>query len=159
MASSFRTSTGALAERLLAALKAGDAAGGDRRGRQSAALYVARDKAGYLGFSDVLVDLRADDTADPLGELTRLLMLSDLYFGSSPPEMKLAIDERLLDEIRSIARRAGHDFPAGAWNAETRRALDAFMGHENLEGRIDLNARMIVEPALAHLRAQHTAER
>ena len=69
MAASFRSSQGALAERLLAALTAGEAAGGDRRGRQSAALYVARERGGYLGFNDVLVDLRVDDHADPVAEL------------------------------------------------------------------------------------------
>ncbi len=71
-----------LAERLLAALKAGDAAGGDARGRQSAAILVARDKAGYGGFTDRAVDVRVDDHADPFGEIERLLglaMVNDLW--------------------------------------------------------------------------------
>jgi uncharacterized Ntn-hydrolase superfamily protein len=62
-----------LAERLFEALKAGDAAGGDSRGRQSAALVVVRDKGGYGGFSDRAIDLRVDDHGDPFGELGRLL--------------------------------------------------------------------------------------
>src|SRR5436853_615997 len=75
MAASLRSSGGALAERLLAAIAAGEAAGGDRRGRQSAALYVAREGGGYLGFNDVLVDLRVDDYPDPVAELRRILDL------------------------------------------------------------------------------------
>jgi len=62
-----------LAERLLLALKAGDAAGGDSRGRQSAALLVCRPKAGYNGFTDRAIDIRVDDSTDPFGEITRLL--------------------------------------------------------------------------------------
>jgi uncharacterized Ntn-hydrolase superfamily protein len=71
-----------LAERLFAALAAGDAAGGDKRGRQSAALLVARAGAGYGGFTDRAVDLRVDDHADPFGELGRLLglaLVNDLW--------------------------------------------------------------------------------
>jgi uncharacterized Ntn-hydrolase superfamily protein len=65
-----------LAERLYAAIVAGDAKGGDSRGRQSAALVVARAKGGYGGFTDRAVDLRVDDHADPIVELGRLLGLA-----------------------------------------------------------------------------------
>ena len=80
-----------LARRLLAALAAGDDAGGDRRGRQSAALLVVREGAGYAGGDDIAVDLRVDDHADPVTELARLLDLNDLYLTAS------------------TAGRAGHD--------------------------------------------------
>ena len=75
-----------LARRLFAALSAGDSAGGDRRGRQSAALLVVSPGAGYGGGNDVLADLRVDDHPSPLTELARLLDLHDLYFGTSRPE-------------------------------------------------------------------------
>ena len=71
-----------LAERLLAALVAGDAAGGDRRGHQSAALVVARDRGGYNGFTDRAIDVRVDDGPDPVGEiarLTRLALVNDTW--------------------------------------------------------------------------------
>lgn len=71
-----------LAERLFLALHAGDAAGGDSRGRQSAALLVCREKAGYGGFSDRAIDIRVDDHADPFGEIRRLLglaLVNDLW--------------------------------------------------------------------------------
>jgi uncharacterized Ntn-hydrolase superfamily protein len=74
MEKSFLESKGMpLAERLMAALKAGDAAGGDSRGRQSAALLVVRERGGYGGFTDLAVDIRVDDHQDPMGELNRLL--------------------------------------------------------------------------------------
>ena len=77
MESAFLKSAGKpLGERLFLALKAGDAAGGDSRGRQSAALVVKRVKAGYGGFTDQAIDIRVDDHADPFGELERILRLA-----------------------------------------------------------------------------------
>ena len=74
MEQAYRQSRGkALAERLYLALVAGDAAGGDSRGRQSAAILVCRAHAGYNGFTDRAIDIRVDDHADPLGEIGRLL--------------------------------------------------------------------------------------
>jgi uncharacterized Ntn-hydrolase superfamily protein len=65
-----------LAERLAEALVAGDAAGGDARGRQSAAVLVAREAGGYNGFTDRAVDVRVDDHADPIVEIARLTRLA-----------------------------------------------------------------------------------
>jgi uncharacterized Ntn-hydrolase superfamily protein len=161
MVASYQSTTGALSERLLRALSAGDASGGDRRGRQAAALFVAREKGGYLGFSDILVDLRVDDHPDPLGELTRLLDLHELYFGSSPPEEKLIIDGLLLVELKAMMHRAGHYHGemTDVWDAELRRALDNFTGTENVEERVDLQARTIDRPALAYLRTRYGSAR
>jgi uncharacterized Ntn-hydrolase superfamily protein len=72
MARSFERSRGFLGDRMLAALAAGDSAGGDSRGRQSAAIRLAGVGRGYNGFNDVLCDLRVDDHADPLVELRRV---------------------------------------------------------------------------------------
>ena len=83
LSETFEGTTGALAERLVAALKAGDAAGGDKRGRQSAALLVVREAGGYGGFNDRYLDLRVDDHPAPVGELGRLLELHALYFEAS----------------------------------------------------------------------------
>ena len=95
-----------LARRLLAALRAGDAAGGDRRGRQSAALLVVRDGAGYGGSDDVAVDLRVDDHPDPCAELARLLDLHDLYLTASTDEEKVAARRRAAHRARRRARGA-----------------------------------------------------
>lgn len=116
-----------LARRLTAALKAGDDAGGDSRGRQSAALLVVKDGAGYGGFDDVAADLRVDDHADPVTELIRLLDLNDLYLTAATDEEKVTIDDTLRAELDERARAAGRaDFRAwvGAENYEMRVADD-----------------------------------
>lgn len=97
-----------LARRLLAALTAGDAAGGDRRGRQSAALLVVKEGSGYGGGSDVFADLRVDDHEQPVGELTRLLDLHDVFFGKPDPDAALALEGALADEVRDRLGRLGH---------------------------------------------------
>ena len=116
-----------LAHRLLEALAAGDEAGGDSRGRQSAALLVVKDGAGYGGLDDIAVDLRVDDHAAPITELARLLELNDLYLTASTEEEKVPVTPELADEIDRLARAAGaRDFPAwvGTENYEMRVAPD-----------------------------------
>ncbi len=115
------------ARRLLAALAAGDAAGGDKRGRQSAALLVVRDEAGYGGGDDIAADLRTDDHSDPVAELMRLLELNDLYLTASTEAEKVTIDDDLRAELEEFARAQGHpDFATwvGTENYEMRVADD-----------------------------------
>ncbi len=83
MAKAFAESEGELGKRLIDALEAGQGAGGDRRGRQSAALLVVRDGAGYSGFNDRYRDLRVDDHAEPIKELRRVYELHKKIF--KPP--------------------------------------------------------------------------
>ncbi|WP_101524149.1 DUF1028 domain-containing protein [Nocardioides houyundeii] len=104
------------ARRLLAALAAGDDAGGDRRGRQSAALLVVRDGAGYAGRDDLAVDLRVDDHTDPLAELARLLDLHQLHLTASTAAERVSVDPGLLGELEERAQSLGHDRFA-AWVA------------------------------------------
>ena len=100
LAETFEATTGkVLAERLLDCLDAAEAAGGDSRGRQSAALLVVERDGGYAALSDTLVDLRVDDHADPLGELRRLYGLHDALFGRTPRD-------RVAARRRRAARRA-----------------------------------------------------
>jgi uncharacterized Ntn-hydrolase superfamily protein len=117
-------SSGDLADRLLAALTAGDAAGGDKRGRQSAALLVVRPGAGYGGLSDVEVDLRIDDHEAPVGELHRLLGLHRLYFSKPDPATLLDLTGPLADEVHERLQRLGHP------------TLDDWAGVENYEERM-----------------------
>jgi uncharacterized Ntn-hydrolase superfamily protein len=112
-----------LARRLLRALQAGDAAGGDSRGRQSAALLVVREGAGYAGGDDVAVDLRVDDNTDPCAELERLLDLNELYLTASTDEEKVELTAKLREELDERARRLG------------RADFDAWVGAENFEMR------------------------
>jgi len=149
MAESFESSSGALADRLLQALAAGDAAGGDRRGRQSAAISVVQPEGGYGGNDDSLVDLRVDDHRDPVGELRRLYEIHVLLTGTTPDEQKLPLDGELAGEVRDLLARAG--YPSETGEDGLFDALRAFVGTENLEARW-WQERRLDPVVLAHLR-------
>src|SRR5216110_1044212 len=100
IAETFEPSTGTLAERLLDCLDAAQAAGGDRRGQQSAALLVVEKDAGYGNLSDSLVDLRVDEHGRPIDELRRIFDLHRLLFFETPRDQWLAVDEALAAELR-----------------------------------------------------------
>jgi uncharacterized Ntn-hydrolase superfamily protein len=131
LAETFEASSGALAERLLEALAAAQRAGGDRRGQQSAALLVVRKDGGYMGTSDVLVDLRVDDHEAPIEELERIYVLHDLLFGETPKEEWLAVDEELAAELRERLDRLGYEGKA------LPEAFEAWADTENFEERVD----------------------
>ncbi len=143
MLRAFQTTTGTLAGRLLAALKAGDRAGGDRRGKQSAALLVVKPAGGYGGLNDRYLDLRVDDNPHPVDELERLTGLWRLYFEKPAEDDLLVIDERLAHELRDGLRRLGYDpGPDGEpWGDRARRAFTAFSEMENLEDRLRTDGR------------------
>jgi len=84
LSATFETADGDLAQRVLAALCAAQAAGGDRRGQQSAALLVVREGAGFRGGNDRYIDIRVDDHPQPLDELSRLLELWRVTFLTRP---------------------------------------------------------------------------
>ncbi|WP_320065479.1 DUF1028 domain-containing protein [Micromonospora sp. RTGN7] len=135
-----------LPARLLAALRAGDEAGGDRRGRQSAGLFVVERRGGYAGTGDNLVDLRVDDHPDPVAELGRLLDAHTLLFGRPDPATLLDLTGPLAGEVTALLAAAGH--PVGA--AGVYDALDSWAGVENLEQRLVPGR---IDPiVLAHLR-------
>ena len=119
-----------LAERLLECLAAAQAAGGDRRGQQSASLLVVEKDAGYAKLSDVVVDLRVDDHKSPISELRRLHGLHDELFGMTPPEDWVTVDETLGAELHDRLASLGYE-------GELGKALGDWAGTENLEERID----------------------
>jgi uncharacterized Ntn-hydrolase superfamily protein len=119
-----------LARRLLAALLAGDRAGGDRRGRQSAALLVVARGQGYGGTSDVAADLRVDDHEDPVPELGRLLDLHTLYFDKPDPDTLLDLTGALAGEVAGRLAALGYAGP------DLDTALATWAGVANLEERI-----------------------
>lgn len=124
-----------LPQRLLSALRAGDAAGGDRRGRQSAALLCVGPGRGYGGLTDDWVNLRADDHPDPCAELGRLLGLHDLLFGRPRTTRELTQEE--LEWLRALLIYEDYatSLPAGPWDPDTEAAAWALYGTENLEER------------------------
>jgi len=119
-----------LAERLVECLAAAQAAGGDRRGQQSASLLIVEKDAGYANLSDVVVDLRIDDHELPIVELRRLYGLHSEIFGITPPEDWLTVDEALAAELRDRLGKLGYD-------GELDRAFNDWAGTENLEERVD----------------------
>jgi uncharacterized Ntn-hydrolase superfamily protein len=130
LAATFEATAGRpLAERLLACLAAAQAAGGDRRGQQSAGLLVVEPDGGYGGLSDVVVDLRVDDHEAPVAELARLHGLHQELFGKTPEEEWLPLDEELAAEVRGRLARLGHD-------GDLEQALFRWAGAANLEERI-----------------------
>jgi uncharacterized Ntn-hydrolase superfamily protein len=131
LAQTFEATAGRpLAERLLEALAAAQAAGGDRRGQQGAALLVVEKDAGYAGLSDVLVDLRVDDHERPIEELSRLYALHQQLFGSTPREGWVDVDDALADELRERLARLGYD-------GGLADSLPRWAGVANLEERLD----------------------
>jgi uncharacterized Ntn-hydrolase superfamily protein len=119
-----------LAERILEALAAAQAAGGDRRGQQAAGLLVVERNGGYGGLSDVLVDLRVDDHARPIEELGRLYGLHWTLFGRTPRDQWVPVDEELAGELRGLLAAKGY-------TGDLREALERWAGTENYELRVD----------------------
>lgn len=130
--------------RLLDALRAGDEAGGDRRGRQAAALLVVREDAGYGAGDDVAVDLRVDDHPAPVDELGRLLDLNDLYLTASTDDEKVKITPELESEIAGLVQAQGHP------------DLHAWVGSENYEMRVAEDGSWIDQRVLAILRGEQS---
>jgi len=137
IAATFQAARGTLADRLVAALAAGQHAGGDKRGQQSAALIVVKPNGGYGGFNDRFVDLRVDDHVTPIAELARLLELHKLYHFPAAAEDVLTIDDALGREIVIELARVGAFAPGSTeYDEAARAALVAFMHVENLENRV-----------------------
>lgn len=133
----FAETEGDLCDRLLAALLAGDAAGGDRRGRQSAALLVVREGGGYEGRNDRYIDLRVDDHPEAPRELARLFAVWDTTMLIRNDPLLPAGAELVADLQRRLAvlgNYAGE--PSGVYDDPTRKALGEWAGEHNLEGRL-----------------------
>jgi uncharacterized Ntn-hydrolase superfamily protein len=135
MARVFTETNGPLADRLLAALDAGQEAGGDSRGKQSAALYIVKDKGGYGGFNDRYIDLRVDDHPEAIKELIRIYQLQQLYFAPSKPERIAAIEGEIKDELIHHLKRLSYLSNESAGNEEVFKALTAYIHTENFEMR------------------------
>jgi uncharacterized Ntn-hydrolase superfamily protein len=147
LASTFTATAGRpLAERLIRSLATAQAAGGDRRGQQSAALLVVERDGGYAQLSDTLVDLRVDDHADPIAELGRLYEQHTLLFGKTPRTDWLTLDGELRTEVHERLQKLGYE-------GELERAFVDWAGAANLEERVD-GADRIDPVVLAELRAQ-----
>lgn len=156
MAGAFTSASGELADRLAAALMAGDTVGGDRRGKQSAAVLVVRPNGGYGGDTDRYLNLRVDDHPEPVRELARLVGIHHLFFGTPRPEDLLPVDQTIARELQRMLAAQGYTQrdPDGTWDDESKRAFWMLVGNENLEERwnVDGNPDVIDRVALEYLR-------
>src|SRR5712692_6043707 len=149
MADAFQRATGALADRLLTALVAGQAGGGDKRGMESAALLVVRKNAGYLGLNDRYIDIRVYDDTNPIRELKRLYGLHQLFFFTPLPEDLLPITPDIVRQLEPILTRepAGQPdkwlaLPQGVANRTFLEALANFMYWENYDVRVRMDGKI-----------------
>jgi uncharacterized Ntn-hydrolase superfamily protein len=137
MANAFAATAGDLSDRLLAAVVAGDGAGGDRRGKQSAALLVVREGGGYEGRNDRYVDLRVDDHPEAPAELARLFRVwDDTMLVRHDPSLDATTE--LVGELqRRLAALGRYDGATdGAYDDATMTAIEEWAGWYNLEGRL-----------------------
>jgi len=147
MEKKFLAAKGDLPTRLHAALLAGDRAGGDKRGRQSAAIYVAKSGAGYGSFNDRWIDYRVDDHEDPVPRLGELIELHRLYFDKSPENERVALKGKTIEQITAILKNKGYLKKSTPF----QKAFNEFIGNENFEERADPNAQWIDKPVLKYL--------
>ena len=149
LAQTFEKSTGSLADRLMTALRAGQAGGGDRRGMQSAALLVVRKNGGYLGANDRFIDIRVYDAVDPIAELDRLLALHKLHFFPSEPNDLLTLSPEIVRQLEPILLREPAGQPEkwlkalpGKPNDVFLAALRDFMYWENYDVRVRMDGKI-----------------
>ncbi len=162
LAETFERTAGPLADRLMAALEAGQAGGGDKRGMQSAALLVVRAKGGYLGTTDRFIDIRVYDAPDPIAELKRLLALHKLHFFPGEPSNVVPITPAIVRQLEPILLREPLDEPTkwlktpqGSPNMTFLEALRDFMYWENYDVRVRMDGkidRQVLDDILAKRR-------
>ncbi|MGO1057851.1 DUF1028 domain-containing protein [Planococcus sp. FY231025] len=135
MSETFERAEGTLAERLIEALAAAQQAGGDSRGKQSAAVYVLQEGAGYGGYNDVKVDLRVDDHPEPIDELQRLYKLHELF--GTPAEVFLDLEGDIFEDVKRQLVKLGFldtaDYPS--YDGTVKEALKTFALRENFDDR------------------------
>jgi uncharacterized Ntn-hydrolase superfamily protein len=149
LAETFGRTKGNLADRLMAALKAGQAGGGDKRGMQSAALLVVRKNGGYLGANDRFIDIRVYDAVDPIAELERLLALHKLHFFPSEPRDLVAITPAIVAQLEPILLSEPVNQPQkwlkakqGSVTPTFLEALKNFMYWENYDVRVRMDGKI-----------------
>lgn len=149
LAETFEHTQGGLADRLMAALKAGQAGGGDKRGMQSAALLVVRKQGGYLGANDRFIDIRVYDAVDPIAELERLLALHKLHFFPSEPRDVVPITPAIVAQLEPILLSEPANQPEKWLQSRQGRATPAllealknFMYWENYDVRVRMDGKI-----------------
>jgi len=143
MAQTYGAVKGDLVDRLLSALAAGQKAGGDRRGQQSAAILVVRERGGYEGFTDRYVDLRVDDSPHPIDELRRITNLYSMTMLSREDPSNLvpiagAVAVSVQKTLKALEFYTGP--VTGTYDEATRKALHEFVNVNNFENKMRKDA-------------------
>ncbi len=148
-----RQGDGELADWLVAALEAGQEAGGDKRGRQAAGLLVVREGGGYGGDNDRYLDLRVDDHPYPILKLKQLTENHHLYFGEVDPDDLISLPS-VARELQGIMKKTGHfkDEITGQVNESMLVSLKSLVGEENLEERWYGDEKLIDNKVIEYLR-------
>lgn len=148
-----RKGSGELADWLVEALEAGQEAGGDKRGRQSAGVLVVRENGGYGGDNDRYLDLRVDDHPYPILKLKQLVESHHLYFGEVNPDDLVPLAS-VAKELQGIMQKTGHyqGELTGAVDDDTLQSLRSLVGEENLEERWEGNPKAIDNKVVEYLR-------
>lgn len=145
MERTFLETEGTLADRMYASLLAGEAAGGDSRGKQSAALLVVRDSAGYGGYNDIAIDIRIDDHPEPFKELGRLLKIAQMNY-SWNDAWTLFTNEMYAEALPHMERTAelAPDYPEVWYDVAVIR-----LANEDIEGALEaLEKALTLNPSL-----------
>jgi len=148
MAEAYETSDGGLPERMLAALQAGNEAGGDKRGEQGAALYVAKPGGGYDGRGDRWIDVRVDDHESPIDELERVFKLYDVtLLEREAPEEVRQLEGETAEAVSTTLGELGifDGTPSADFGETEREALEEFRGLNNFEN----HSLAVLEDAIA----------
>jgi uncharacterized Ntn-hydrolase superfamily protein len=156
MAKAMETTPGDLADRLLAALAAGQKMGGDRRGQQSAALLVVRPDSGYGKATDRYIDVRVDDHPAPIEELKRIFHLYDMtLLEREDPSTLVPLTADVVREVQTDLRSLGYYFGSlnGAWDSATSSAFSKYVGVSNFENKERKDGK-VWPSLLAYLHAQ-----
>jgi uncharacterized Ntn-hydrolase superfamily protein len=154
MADTFESTEGTLARRLLEALKAAQNAGGDSRGRQSAALLIVRENGSYGGYNDRAIDLRVDDDPQPIEKLEHLLTLHEMYFEAPAKKDHLDVTPEIAGKLRKALENLGYTVESHEaalfFEGPLKAAYEAFAGNENYEVRL-LKGEVIDRRTYQHL--------
>lgn len=143
MSEAFLNTTGELADRLVAALEAGERAGGDRRGKQSAGVLVVRPNGGYGGDNDRYLDLRVDDDPNPIKKLKKMVLTHHLFFSEPYEDDLIAITPEIATELQQMLLEEQYfgGEANGEWDEMSKQAFWSFVGNENLEARWQLDGK------------------
>src|SRR5207249_6312601 len=139
MGRAFERTQGDLPVRLLAALSAGQRAGGDKRGQQSAALLVVRDRGGYGGLNDRWIDVRVDDHPAPIEELVRIFNVYDvtLLTREDPNDVVLLKPDAVREIQAGLATLGLYRGPtSGKFDAKTKSAFETWAEMNNYENKL-----------------------